>query len=111
MASTWRPRAAGAIDVRTPDLNGALLVGAGIALLVLLGALNPLQGSRAAGVASLLFVLVPLSGFFIGRALGDDALGTFVRLVGVFGLIVALYGLSQTIYGFTGWDSAWIQQQ
>ncbi len=91
----------------TPLMKAVFVLG----LLVVLGALNPLQGSLAAGAASLLFVLVPLFGFFIGRALDDQTLRTFLRLVATFGIVVALYGLSQTVYGFTSWDTAWIQEQ
>jgi hypothetical protein len=82
-----------------------------LSLLVLLGAVNPLQGSLTAGVVSLLFVFVPLLGFFIGRAVPDNVLRTFLRLLGVLGLGVALYGLAQTIYGFLPWDASWIQAQ
>ena len=97
----------GAMRDATP-LAKAVVV---FSILVLLGALNPLQGSPTAGIASLLFVLVPMFGFFIGRAVGDDALRTFVRLLGLGGLVVAVYGLGQTFYGFLPWDASWIQQQ
>ena len=84
----------------------------GLALLLLAGSLNPAQGGIATGLAGLLFALVPLSGFWIGRAFCDDA--TYRRILGlvaVLGALAAVYGLSQTFAGFPSWDEAWIRDQ
>src|SRR5437588_2225772 len=43
-----------------------------LTLLSVVGALNPLQGSVLGGLAGLLFVLVPMLAFWLGRALEDD---------------------------------------
>ncbi|MDQ3463111.1 MAG: hypothetical protein M3471_08825, partial [Actinomycetota bacterium] len=53
----------GAFRSRTPLAN-AILVLSG---LLLVGTLNPLQGGIAAGFAGLLFVLVPILWFWVGR--------------------------------------------
>lgn len=78
--------------------------------LVLLGALNPLQGDVLVGLSALLFLLVPLLGFWIGRGLCDDTtLGRVLKLVAVLALPVAAYGLGQTFLGFPSWDQTWIE--
>jgi hypothetical protein len=83
----------------------------GLCLLVLLSALNPLQGGLLAGVAGLLFVLVPMLGFWIGRGLCDDeTLRKVFVIVAGFSLLNGLYGLAQTFIGFPSWDQAWIDQ-
>jgi hypothetical protein len=80
-----------------------------LSLLALLGAVNPLQGSLVAGLAGLLFILVPTLGFWIGRVLCDDrTLKRVLITVAFFSLIEAAYGLAQTFSGFPSWDSAWI---
>jgi hypothetical protein len=77
--------------------------------LIVLGAVNPLQGSVTGGVAGLLFVFVPTLGFWIGRVFVDDrTLAVVLRLLAVLGVLVAIYGLSQTFVGFTSWDRHWI---
>lgn len=93
---------------RRTGLSNAVLILSGLALI---GALNPLQGSVLSGAAGLLFFLVPMLAFWIGRGLCDDGTMTNVlKLVAGFGLLAALYGLSQTFRGFPTWDQAWIEQ-
>jgi hypothetical protein len=95
----------GAFRRRTTFANAVLALN----LLVLLGAVNPLQGSFTAGLAGLLFVLVPTLAFWIGRVFCDDTTLTRVLvLVAFFSLGEAIYGLAQTFIGFPSWDSAWI---
>jgi hypothetical protein len=99
--------ARGGFNHRSPLAKTTLALSA----LMLLGALNPAQGGLATGVAGLLFGLVPLGGFWIGRAFCDDRTYTRVlRLVAVLALVAAAYGLRQTFTGFPSWDTAWIQQ-
>jgi len=77
--------------------------------LILLGAVNPLQGSIPGGIAGLLFVLVPTLGFWIGRAFCDDrTLAVLLRVIAVLGVVIALYGLAQILVGFPSWDQHWI---
>ena len=81
-----------------------------LAVLSLAGAVNPLQGSIAAGVAGLLFVFVPMLAFWIGRGLCTDrTLRIVLLLVAALGIPAALYGLAQTFLGFPAWDTAWIE--
>ena len=83
-----------------------------LALLLLAGSLNPAQGGIATGLAGLLFALVPVCGFWIGRAFCDDATyARILRLVAILGVLVAAYGLTQTFSGFPSWDAAWIRDQ
>jgi len=78
--------------------------------LVVLAALNPLQGGIAVGAGGLLFVMVPILWFWIGRALVDDALLTRVlRLISLLAVGAAGYGLFQTYRGFPKWDEKWIE--
>jgi hypothetical protein len=82
-----------------------------LSLLMLLGALNPAQGGLATGAAGLLFGLVPLGAFWLGRAFCDDHTFTRVlRLVAILAVAAAAYGLRQTFVGFPSWDAAWIRQ-
>jgi hypothetical protein len=95
----------GAFQKRTTFANAVLV----LSLLVLLGAINPLQRSLTAGAAGLLFILVPTLGFWIGRVLCDDAtLKRVLTIAAVFSIAEAAYGLAQTFIGFPRWDSAWI---
>jgi hypothetical protein len=78
---------------------------------VLLGALNPMQGGLEVGVTGLLFMLVPLLGFWVGRALCDDrTLTTLLMVVAVLAVPAAVYGLVQSFRGFPAWDQSWIEQ-
>ncbi len=91
---------------RRSALANAVLV---LSVLLTLGALNPLQGSLAAGLAGLLFVLVPMLAFWVGRGLCDDpTLVGVVRLAAGLGILGAAYGLAQTFVGFPSWDTAWV---
>ena len=77
-------------------------------LLTVLSVLNPTQGGLLVGLAGLLFVLVPMAWFWVGRALvDDDTLSVVMRLIAGAALLSALYGLSQTLVGLTSFDRAW----
>jgi len=79
--------------------------------LVAIGALNPLQGNIATGVAGLFFMGVPILGFWVGRGLCDDAtMRRLFHLIGALSVFAALYGLAQTLRGFPTWDQAWIDR-
>ncbi|HEU5003746.1 MAG TPA: hypothetical protein VFW71_13360 [Actinomycetota bacterium] len=91
-----------------PSLLGKA-VGA-LALLSVVEAFNPLQGSLRTGLAGLAFLLVPLLMFWVGRALCDDAtLGRVGALVGGLAVVAALYGLYQNFSHFPSWDLTWIR--
>lgn len=77
--------------------------------LIVLAAVNPLQGGLSAGAGGLLFVLVPVLWFWIGRGVVDDALlAKILRLVSFLSLVAAGYGLFQAYRGFPTWDQRWI---
>lgn len=80
-----------------------------LSVLLILGALNPLQTSITAGVVGLIFLLVPIGAFWIGRTLADHTLLSLLRVAVVAGVLGAVYGLMQTFRGFPSWDAAWIQ--
>ncbi len=96
----------GGFERRTRLANLVLVLG----VLIVLSAFNPLQNSLYAGVTGLLFVAVPMAGFWIGRGLGDDrTMESVFKVVAALGVLAAVYGLSQTLAGFRSWDSAWIR--
>ena len=97
----------GALRRRTALSNAVLLLG----VLLLLGAVNPLQGDMFGGIASLLLVAVPILAFWTGRALVSDAtLTTVLKIVAAIAIPAALYGLLQTFDGFPSWDAAWVRE-
>jgi hypothetical protein len=90
---------------RTPLANLVLAMSG----LLVLSALNPLQGGPLVGIAGLLFTLVPMLAFWVGRAAGDDNLVRGVlKLYGGLSILAAAYGLYQTFVGFPVWDERWI---
>lgn len=77
--------------------------------LIVAAAVNPMQGGLAVGAGGLLFVLVPVLWFWVGRAVVDDAFLTRVlRLLSFIALAAAVYGLAQVYRGFPTWDQRWI---
>lgn len=96
----------GAFRNRTPLSNGVLVLSG----LVGASTVNPLQGGLAVGAAALLFVLVPLLWFWLGRGLLSDVLFKRSLWVTAFaGVSAAGYGLYQVYRGFPTWDARWIE--
>jgi hypothetical protein len=80
-----------------------------LSLLVLVEAVNPLQGGLLVGLGGLLFVLVPMLAFWVGRSLLDDVtLRRLLRLIAALSVLAAAYGLFQQFVGFPSWDQRWI---
>ncbi len=80
--------------------------------LVGFAALNPLQGGIAIGAGGLLFVMVPLLWFWVGRGLVDDALlARVLRVISILAVGAAVYGLFQVYRGFPTWDARWIKNK
>jgi hypothetical protein len=97
----------GAFRDRTALTNGVLA----LSFLSLLGAINPLQGRLVGGIGGLLFVLVPMLAFWIGRSYVDDrVLGITLKLVAILAIGAAIYGLIQVSSGFPAWDRKWIDE-
>jgi hypothetical protein len=79
-------------------------------VLAVVEVVNPLQGSLLVGAAGILFLLVPMLAFWVGRALvGDRTLCRLFVLLAALGLPVAIYGLFQQFWGLPSWDAAWVQ--
>lgn len=96
----------GAFRDRTPLSNAVLVLGG----LAVMGAVNPLQGGLSVGLAGLLFVLVPMLWFWVGRVLVDDELLDLVLLtVSVVAIGAAVYGLFQVYSGLPSWDRNWVE--
>lgn len=93
------------------------LTGLGRAVLYLaaalaLGALNPLQGGIAVGLAGLFFLLIPVLWFFIARVLFDGPRSRrLLQGAVVVGFLSALYGLYQTYVGFPAFDEAYVAER
>jgi hypothetical protein len=95
---------AGAFRGLTTLTKGVLV----LSLLALLAAVNP-AGGITANVGGLLFIFVPMLGFWIGRQYLDDAgLRALLKLVAGLAIVAAIYGLLQTLSGFPSWDQKWI---
>ncbi len=102
-----------ALRMRTRRKHTPLAASVGVlSFLVALSALNPSQGSPTVGLSGLVFVLVPMLAFWVGRDLCDDTL--LERVLGLTGLLAvaaAVYGLAQTFVGFPAWDRTWVATQ
>jgi hypothetical protein len=80
-----------------------------LGVLMVLGALNPLEQNARAGAAGLLLLLVPTLAFWVGRIFCDDALVRRILFITAGAAVAAaLYGIAQTFAGFPRWDSHWI---
>ncbi|MCA1701859.1 MAG: hypothetical protein LC808_00730, partial [Actinobacteria bacterium] len=80
-----------------------------LTLLIGVSALNPLQGLTV-GAAALLFALVPLLWFWVGRAFLTDALlRRLLWILAALAPFAALYGLFQIYKGLPSWDARWVE--
>ncbi len=101
----WIAASRGAFRDRTPFASA---VGA-MCLLAFLEAFNPKQGSFLTGLTGLLFVLVPLLAFWVGRHfLDDESALLVVRTIAILALASAAYGLVQQFHGLPSWDQRWL---
>jgi hypothetical protein len=81
-----------------------------ISLLSLVEAANPLQGGLRVGLGGILYVIVPMLAFWVGRALVDEVmLRRILWLVAMFAVLEAIYGLAQALGGLPSWDERWVQ--
>jgi hypothetical protein len=85
----------------------ASVIGA-LSILALVEAVNPKQHSFFTGLGGLLFILVPMLAFWIGRALVDEDLALqLVKTVAILSFFAAIYGLIQQFHGLPSWDARW----
>jgi hypothetical protein len=83
---------------------------AALSVIAVLEVFNPRQGSVRAGAVGLVFWLVPMLWFWVGRAFADErVLRATFALFAVAGVLTSVYGLSQSIAGFPPWDDQWIR--
>ena len=83
---------------------------AALSVIAVLEVFNPRQGSVGAGAVGLVFWLVPMLWFWVGRAFADERVmhATF-GLFAVAGVLTSVYGLAQALAGFPPWDDQWIR--
>lgn len=85
---------------------------AALSVVCVAGVLNPRQDGLLVGLAGLLFWLVPMVWFWVGRALVDDRLfDRVILVVALAGLVSAVVGLTQEVAGFPPWDLQWIRER
>jgi hypothetical protein len=85
---------------------------ASFSALAFVEAFNPKQGSLLTGLSGLLFILVPMLAFWIGRCLLEEYQAIqLVKTVAVLALLSAIYGLFQEFHGLPSWDASWIQSK
>lgn len=84
----------------------------GLQVAMVLGAVNPLQGSPKAGFGGLMLLLVPTLWFWIGRGLLDDRLAAWaLGAVVVLSVVAVGVGLRQTYSGLTDVEQAYLQSK
>lgn len=75
----------------------------------LLQVFNPAQGGIFVGLTGVMFVLVPVMCFFIGRSVADpETLAKLQRYMIFVGVIAGAYGLFQVYIGFPGFEQAYL---
>jgi hypothetical protein len=83
-----------------------------LALVVIMGCevVNPQQGGLSVGLSGVLFYMIPVMWFWIGRGLGSVALveKLVYRVVLPLGLCAGVWGLCQNYIGFPPYQQAWI---
>jgi hypothetical protein len=78
-------------------------------VLALVEVVNPGQGTLLTGLGGLLFMLIPVCAFWIGRSMVDDVLmRQILWTVAILGALTAAYGLYQVFHGFPSWDQSWL---
>jgi hypothetical protein len=83
-----------------------------LAALIVVGTLNPQQGGLQVGLGGILFLLVPVLWYFIGRSLlGERQRRQILRTIIGLGSLSAVYGLIQTYQGLPAFDSAYLESK
>lgn len=99
------------IATRRSNLGGTVLSRLVFYLLMigLLQVFNPAQGNLLVGLTGVMFVLVPIMCFFIGRSVADeDMIQKMQRWMVFVGVVSGAYGLYQVIVGFPAFEQAYL---
>ncbi|GAC1421950.1 MAG: hypothetical protein NVSMB57_15310 [Actinomycetota bacterium] len=95
------------------NINGTWLTRLVFYLLLigLLQVFNPAQGNLLVGLTGVMFVLVPMMCFFIGRSVADEKLIEKMHkwIIGV-GVVAGAYGFYQVVVGFPGFEKAYLDR-
>lgn len=93
------------IKVNTPLAKWTLLLTA----IMVLQVFNPRQGGLIVGVAGMIFLLIPLFWFWIGRTYFTKALmkTLLLKVVVPLSIVALLLGLYQTFYGYLPYQMDW----
>jgi hypothetical protein len=85
----------------------------GLALMVIMAlqTMNPKQGGLAVGIAGILFVMVPLLWFWVGRTFATKQMMEMLlfKVVAPLSVVAALFGLYQVFYGYLPYQMAWYE--
>jgi hypothetical protein len=81
-------------------------------VVMLLEVANPRQGGLTVGLAGVMFMLVPVLWYWVGRRYGTIQLVQVLlyRVIIPLGTCAALLGFYQTFVGFLPWEQAWIDK-
>lgn len=80
-------------------------------LIGILQVFNPAQGNLLVGLTGVMFVLVPMVCFFIGRSVADaKTINKMLKWIIGAGAIAALYGMYQVVVGFPGFEKAYLDR-
>jgi len=70
---------------------------------------NPLQGSLMIGFSGAMLILVPVSWFYFGQAVGPRFIRAALQLIVVLGMVTSLYGVYQLIWGYPQFERYWLE--
>jgi len=70
---------------------------------------NPLQGSLMIGFSGAMLILVPVSWFYFGQAVGRRFIRTALQLIVVLAIVTSLYGVYQLIWGYPQFERYWLE--
>ncbi len=99
-------------DQFSKTVKDSLLSKCVIALFVLFGLqiFNPLQGSILVGLGGVMYYIIPLMWFYLGRIFIDQEAGVkLLKAVATIGCVVMIYGIYQTYFGFMDFEEYWIK--
>ncbi len=99
-------------DQFSKTIKDSLLSRCVIALFILFGlqVFNPLQGSMLVGLGGIMYYIIPLMWFYLGRIFINGEAGVkLLKAVVIIGFVVMIYGIYQTYFGFMGFEEYWIK--